>query len=109
MKSTGIKQFVDSAISSYFIVLGKFSYDNYSSSPNIYSVWITLILATFMNCVVFMNMLIAIMGQTFKDVNEASEETGLFEQVNLIEDFVGLVNLKTQFNKCRYIIKIELM
>ena len=62
-----------------------------------------------MNCVVFMNMLVAIMGQTFNDVNEASEETGLFEQITLIEDFVGLVNHKTQFNKCRYIIKIELM
>lgn len=56
-----------------------------------------------------MNMLVAIMGQTFNDVNEASEETGLFEQITLIQDFVGLVNHKTQFNKCRYIFKIELM
>lgn len=39
-----------------------------------------------------MNMLVAIMGQTFNDVNEASEETGLFEQITLIQDFVGLVN-----------------
>ena len=56
-----------------------------------------------------MNMLVAIMGQTFNDVTEASEESGLFEQITLIEDFVGLVDHKVQFNKCRYIIKVELM
>jgi len=33
--------------------------------------------ATFFNCVVFMNMLVAIMGQTFNEVNDAAEEQGL--------------------------------
>ena len=62
------------------------------------------LLATFMNCVVFMNMLVAIMGQTFSDVTEAAEESGLFEQITLIEDFAALVDHNIKFNKCRYII-----
>jgi hypothetical protein len=36
-------------------------------------------LATFLIAVVFMNMLIAIMGETFGDVLESAEESGLNE------------------------------
>jgi len=37
------------------------------------------LLATFFNCVVFMNMLVAIMSETFSEVSEAEEESGLHE------------------------------
>ena len=58
----GLSSFIDSAVSSYFIAGGEFSDENYSAGPNVFSVWIMFLLATFMNCVVFMNMLVAIMG-----------------------------------------------
>lgn len=64
---------IDSLISAYFMSLGEFGYDGYSSGPNKASAWIMFLLATFLNCVVFMNMLIAIMGETFGAVTEKSE------------------------------------
>jgi hypothetical protein len=64
----------NSLIQTYFILLGEFSYDIFSTGPNITSCWMMFIFATFFNCVVFMNMLVAIMGQTFSEVNDAAEE-----------------------------------
>jgi hypothetical protein len=59
---------LNALIAAYFICLGEFSYDNYSKGQGAsekYFVWGMFCLATFMCCVVFMNMLIAIMGDTF--------------------------------------------
>lgn len=55
------------------------------------------LLATFLISVVFMNMLIAIMGDTFGSVTEAAEESGLKEQVVIINDFAWLLDLKKIF------------
>lgn len=64
---------VDALISAYFMGLGEFAYDGYSLGPNKYSAWSMFLLATFLTCVVFMNMLIAIMGETFGAVTEKAE------------------------------------
>ena len=55
------------------------------------------LLATFIIAVVFMNMLIAIMGDTFGKVLEVAEESGLREQVVLIADHAWLLDLKKIF------------
>jgi hypothetical protein len=74
----GIKP-VDALISAYFMGLGEFAYDGYSFGPNKYSAWSMFLMATFLTCVVFMNMLIAIMGETFGAVTEKAEQNGLKE------------------------------
>ena len=58
----GLSPFINSFVSTYFITIGEFSYDSFSTGPNVTSCWIMFISATFFNCVVFMNMLVAIMG-----------------------------------------------
>ena len=66
--------FLDAMIASYFICLGEFGYDNYAAgqgSEEKYMVWGMFILGSFLCCIVFMNMLIAIMGDTFGAVQEA--------------------------------------
>lgn len=52
-------------------------------------------------------MLIAIMGETFGNVLEASEQNGLREQVNLMADFVWILNLDKLFKDKKYIIKVK--
>lgn len=52
------------------------------------------ILGTFVIQVVFMNMLIAIMGDTFARVQEVAEESGLKERVVLINDHDWLIDIK---------------
>ena len=51
------------------------------------------VLAVFFIKVVFMNMLVAILGQTYGEVSSKSEESGLREQVQLIADHEYILNL----------------
>lgn len=63
---TGI-DYIDGIICAYLICLGEFNYSPFVHGQygNRYFLWIMFLLSSFINCVVFMNMLIAIMGQTF--------------------------------------------
>ena len=54
-----------------------------------------------------MNMLIAIMGETFGTVTEEAEESGLCEQVILINDHAWLLDLKEIFKGQKYIISVN--
>jgi len=62
LPDSGLSPIINSFVSTYLITIGEFSYDAYSTGPDVTSCWIMFISATFFNCVVFMNMLIAIMG-----------------------------------------------
>jgi hypothetical protein len=68
---------------------------------------IMFLLATFIIQVVFMNMLIAIMGDTFGQVSEASTESGIREQVVLISDHAWLLDLAKIFKGKKYIIRVR--
>ena len=63
---TGIP-YIDGIICAYLICLGDFNYSPFKHGQfgNRYFLWIMFLIGTFINCVVFMNMLIAIMGETF--------------------------------------------
>ena len=73
----GLNPFLTSIISVYMITLGNFAYSDYSAGPNITSCWLMFLACTFFNCVMFMNMLIAIMSNTFEEVTATDEENGL--------------------------------
>ena len=58
-------------MNAYLVSLGEFGTDNYGNEAggvNRFLVWIFFVLATFLMLIVFMNMLIAIMGDTFANV-----------------------------------------
>ena len=65
------------------------------------------LLATFLTFVVFMNMLIAIMGETFGAVTEKAEQNGLKEQISLINDHVWLLDLNKTFKNQKYLIIVK--
>ena len=56
--------------------------------------------------VVFMNMIIAIMGNTFADVMAAQFENALSENISLIYDHIWLLDLKEEFKGVKYIIRV---
>ena len=74
----GVK-WVDSLISAYLMGLGDFMYDNYHLGKSSSLVWVFFLSATFIICIVFMNMLIAIMGDTFGTVQEFQVQNGMKE------------------------------
>jgi hypothetical protein len=59
--------------------LGDFENTIYRAGYDKYWAMGMFIAATYIICVVFMNMLIAIMGETFGSVTEEAEESGLRE------------------------------
>ena len=87
--------------------LGDFDGTIYRVGFDKYAASIMFYLATFVIAVVFMNMLVAIMGETFGSVTEQREQSGLKEQVVLINDHVWLLDLERIFKGQKYIIKMS--
>ena len=50
-------------------------------------IWVVFILATLITQVTFLNMLIAIMGDTFSHVMDNKEESSMKERVSILADF----------------------
>ena len=53
----------------YLLALGEFSYGDFSKGHDVGVSWLFFILGTFLMLIVFMNVLIAIMGNTFGEVS----------------------------------------
>ena len=99
---------MDSVISIYLLgAMGDFDSGQYEVGYNKYVAIGMFLLATFLIQAVFMNMLIAIMGETFGNVLEAAEQNGLREQVILMADFVWIVDLDKLLKNKKYIIKVQ--
>jgi hypothetical protein len=61
-------QYLITLVQVYFYSLGESAYDGFSIGPNVVDTWVMFLLATFVNSILFMNMLLAIMGDTFGKV-----------------------------------------
>jgi len=71
---------LDVILSLYLLgALGDFDSGRYKNGYAKYFAFAMFLIATFLITVVFMNMLIAIMGETFGQVTEAAETQGLSE------------------------------
>jgi hypothetical protein len=86
--------------------LGDFDTTVYETGVARYMAMLMFLLSTFLISVVFMNMLIAIMGETFSNVTSTSFEGGLSQQVVLISDHAWLVDLQDIFKGKKYIIRV---
>jgi uncharacterized membrane protein len=68
-------------IYSYLLGLGEFGYDQFDGSTNVALIWGVFIFATIFSLIILLNMLIAIMGETFSKVQENSESHFLREHL----------------------------
>lgn len=98
---------IDSFIGMYVMALGDFNYGGFAASANDGVAWIFFLLGTFICLVVFMNMLIAIMGNTFGEVMDHQIENALKENLHLINDHIWLLDLRQEFKNMRYIIRVQ--
>ena len=53
--------------------------------------WILFVATTFVTQITFLNMLIAIMGDTFARVSEVKDQAALQEKIKILADFVIIV------------------
>ena len=94
---------IDALIHSYLTGLGEFGKDNYSME-NAWTVWVMFILATLIVQLVFMNLLIAIMGDSFSRINEIMDQSTLKELCGIMEDHFWLQKIEELFESKRYIL-----
>lgn len=80
------------------LALGEFGTDNFSAdgSPNSTIIWCLFILATFITQITVLNMLIAIMGDTFDSVTENQEQAAMKEKLSILNDFVYIVGFEAE-------------
>lgn len=99
-------QLLDSVIAIYLFALGDFHYGGFIHSEYDYLLWFSFLILTFLMIVVFMNMIIAIMSNTFGNVMALQQESALSENISLIHDHIWLIDLKKEFEGMKYIIRI---
>ena len=78
--------------------LGEFNTDNYDEDAKDSLVWIVFILPTFITQITFLNMLIAIMGDTFARVSEVKEQSALQEKIKILSDYVIIAEGESENN-----------
>ena len=83
--------------------MGEFDTDHLRESPDLPYPAILFILSTFMVQIVILNMLIAIMGETYDKVVDQFQETIMLERAEILSDHlpVSVYN----FDTCIYMIK----
>ena len=76
--------------------LGDFNKDTYSAE-NSKVVWLMFILATIIVALIFMNLLIAIMGESFSRITAIMQQSTLKELCSIMEDHIWLQSLQDVF------------
>ena len=77
--------FYDSLVHAYMLGLGDWSTDDFGNRPaQEQFIWLQFFAATFILNLTFMNMLIAIMGDIFGQVNEKQSQSKMEERLNLL-------------------------
>mmetsp|Transcript_102001 Transcript_102001/g.140935 ORF Transcript_102001/g.140935 Transcript_102001/m.140935 type:complete len:374 (+) Transcript_102001:574-1695(+) len=93
---------MNSIIYEYLIGLGEFGVDSYGVKDRSI-LWTYFVLSTFITQITFMNLLIAIMGDTFDRVSEIKEQSSLKEKVSMIRDHIWIVQKGKAFAGYKYI------
>ena len=90
---TGI-WFIDAFESQYELGLGEFKLDNYNNdgSYQVKLCYILFIGSTFLIMIVFLNMLIAIMGDTYAQVSSEANSNARITKLEIMEDYIHLIN-----------------
>ena len=100
------EEITDGFIFSYRMILGDFQVSGFSTKDE-EILWILFLLNTVILTIVLLNLVIAIMRDTFDRVQKSQESTMLKELVLMILENEFLVSRKRLFNNAKYIVIIE--
>ena len=89
-------------INQYLMALGEFEGKDFFDGSDQIAIWIFFLLATFITQITFLNMLIAVMGDTYAKVTETKDQNALCEKIKIMADYVNVINDKEKHD--RYLI-----
>lgn len=96
----------DAFIFSFKMGLGDFNTDGFNTDDE-ELLWIFFLLNTLIIMIILLNLIIAIMGDTFDKVQETQENSMLRELTNMIRENEFLFNRTSSFKRAKYVIIIE--
>ena len=72
---------LDALMNQYMLSLGEFDLENFGLDRKDPVVWVLFLLSTFISQILFLNMLIAVMADTFEKQRELQSQSALNEKV----------------------------
>jgi len=87
--------------------LGDFSLDAFDISQDVILIWSLFVICSIFTTVILLNMLIAIMGESFSKVNEEAEQQRVREHLQLIVENDFLIDRKKLFSNVKFLIEIK--
>lgn len=93
----------DAIINQYLLALGEFSIDNFEDNKYNKMIWTMFILATFFSNILFLNMIIAIMGDTYSRVSGDWHRSALIERTNIYADYMPWIKISKKFENQRFL------
>jgi hypothetical protein len=93
--------FLDSIYNQYMMSLGEFTMDGFGDHPEMIICYLFFLTATFVTQLTFLNMLIAIMGDTFGRVIENKNQYGLQTKLSIMGDYTAVINRNKVADKSR--------
>lgn len=103
IKPQTIHPLADAWINQYLLGLGDFYTLPIADSEFKSLVWVYFCMATFFTQIVFLNMLIAIMGDTFARLTEKKSRNGLIQQTALYSDFMFFLKMNEDLDKDKFL------
>ena len=83
--------FFNSFYNQYMLSLGEFAMDGFGDSPQVILCYVLFLLATFITQITFLNMLVAIMGDSYSKVMEAKDRYGLQTRIDIMVNYTSLI------------------
>ena len=80
---------LDALMNQYFLALGEFHLENFSDHPHAFLVYFFFVMATLFTQVTILNMVIAIMGDTFGKVMDNKVVYATETKMRLLGDYTG--------------------
>ena len=86
--------YFDAIYNQYLLSLGEFTMDGFDDHENMELVYVLFIFATLFTQITFLNMLIAIMSNTFEQVMEKKNQYALDNKLSFMADYYDVFNFK---------------
>ena len=81
-------------VNQYLLSLGEFEGLDAFDGADKNIVWFCFLMATFITQITFLNMLVAIMGDSYAKVTETKDQSALVEKIKIMADYISVVKDK---------------
>ena len=99
--------YFDTIMTQYRLGLAEFETDNYESNNLRQLLWIYFFLATMLTQVIFFNILIAVISDSYAHIMESKSRNSLIQRTKIYADFIRLIPVNKEIDNNQYLFQIK--